>query len=64
MVVSMVASIGCCLVTIGNDKLMHLCSCQPKGTLPKPPEDVLVVVPFDPSITVGKMTVSLELQPG
>ena len=31
----------------------------PKGTLPKPPEDVMVVVPFDASITVGNMNVSM-----
>lgn len=38
----------------------NACRCQgAKGTLPKPPEDVVVVVPFDPSIAVGKMTASL-----
>jgi hypothetical protein len=31
----------------------------PKGTLAKPPEEVVVIIPFDVSITVGNMTASL-----
>ena len=32
----------------------------PKGTLPKPPEDVMVVVPFHANILVGNMNARFE----